>query len=288
MKQFVLILFISLVAVACTKIQSSAHNEPSSCPDCHEKEAVEYARTSMAQAARTPGFLHEWENNEKDEHCLDCHSPGRQQGVTCIDCHGDKGHPYTLLKLPGVCAQCHDAPGELTVRSYNDSPAAKRGQDCVDCHQHGDSSSHDFRGPSRSDFLAGVARLRIALRRDNEGITAIIGVSHRAGHALPGGTTGRSVWLVVDELDNKNRSLRQALFRFGWLHNPETGWEDYTLPPGAGRVIEIPLANHNKAVILRAKLVYRFVPGNLSKPDPQEVVLDEVEYALTFNSMKPE
>ena len=57
--------------------------------------------------------------------------------------------------------------------------------------------------------------------------------------------------------------------------------------PGPGTVIEIQLINYSKAGILHAMLIYRFVPGELYEPDPEEVVLDRAKYVLGFSSMAP-
>lgn len=286
MKWLVLMTLIPLLAWGGQNLQPPPSGEPSYCPDCHQKEHAEYIQSRMAYAARTPTFLYEWKTKGKAEHCLDCHAPSRKDGITCIDCHGSTGHPYLKLDVPEVCARCHDAPGENTVRSFRSSPAARRGEGCLDCHLEGDRVSHDFKGPSSSGFLEGVAKLRIALRRDVGGYTALIRIRHRAGHALPGGTTGRSVWLVVEEVNAENVVRHQKQYRFGWVHDPQAGWEENTLPPGAGKVIEVPRVNPEETRFLRAKLIYRFIPGNLEKYDPDQVVLDMTEYVLTSSVTK--
>jgi hypothetical protein len=254
--------------------------EPSHCPDCHQKEQQEFMRSLMAVAAGTPDYISEWGHTERAAGCLKCHAPGGGKGVVCNDCHGDTGHPYPKLAVPGICARCHDAPGELTVRSFSQSSAARRGEDCLGCHLPGNGISHDFQGPARQGFLEGAARLRISLRRDAEGDAVLIRIRHRAGHALPGGTTGRSVWLLVEEIGEDERPLARSLFRFGWYHDPATGWRDRTLPPGPGKVIEIPLTHPGKVSRVQAKLIYRFLPGALDNPDSREVMLDQAVFAL--------
>ncbi len=237
-------------------------------------------RSLMAVAAGTPDFISERGRSGKAAGCLKCHAPSGGEGVVCRDCHGDAGHPYPKLALPEACARCHDAPGELTVRSFSQSAAARRGADCLNCHLPEEGVSHDFKGPARAGFLNGVASLRIALRRDTGGDTVLIRVSHRAGHALPGGTTGRSVWLVVEEYGENERLLVRSIFRFGWYHDPAKGWSDRTLPPGPGKIIELPSTAAGKVSRVEAKLLYRFRPGPLGDPDPREVVLDQAVFAL--------
>lgn len=251
--------------------------EASYCPDCHQKEQLEFERSRMAVAADTADFISEWQGKER---CLACHAPSGGRGLVCRDCHGDSGHPYAKLATPQVCARCHDAPGELTVRSFLQSSAASRERGCLACHLPKEGDGHDFIGPTRAGFLNGVARLRLSLRRDVGGDSLLVRIGHRAGHALPGGTTGRSVWLVVETFARGNRRLAKSLYRFGWYHDATLGWQDWTLPPGPGKVIEIPIKKGADAVLIEARLIYRFRPGPLEDPDPRELLLDQVQFAL--------
>lgn len=252
----------------------------SACGDCHQKQQAEFQLSSMATAARSPDFIEEWRQSGKPDSCFACHSPGHSAGVSCVDCHGVATHPYPRLQVPTVCAPCHDAPGEITLRSFRASPAAHRGEDCLTCHLPNQGFSHDFRGPTRPGFLNGIAALTIAFRRDSAGDTALLRIRHQAGHALPGGTTGRSVWLLVEQVDGQGVQLDQRQYRFGWLHSPTTGWRENTLPPGVGKVIETPL--HTAARVIRAKLIYRFRPGGLDVVDPDQVTLVDEVRELSF------
>jgi len=254
--------------------------EPSFCPECHAKEQREFQRSRMSLAARTAGFIEEWQDKGRPERCLVCHAPSGGEGVSCIDCHGSQGHPYAKLAMPAACARCHDAPGEITVRSFSNSPASRRGESCLDCHQQGEGFSHDFIGPARAGFLADVARLQLSLRREGGGDTLLIRIRHRAGHSLPGGTTGRSVWLQVETFADGEQPLTRQLFRFGWYHDPVAGWRDETLAPGPGKVIELPLESIARIKSIQARLIYRFRPGALDEADPQAVVLDQAVFAL--------
>jgi len=254
--------------------------ETSDCLECHAKEQDEFQQSRMALAAHSADFINEWSSKGRPGRCLDCHAPSGGEGVVCVDCHGNLGHPYRKLSTPVVCARCHDAPGEITVRSFFNSPASRRGEDCLDCHQQGEGFSHDFIGPTRADFLLGVARLHLSLRREGGGDTLLVRIHHRAGHSLPGGTTGRSVWLQVETFGEGEQPLTRRLFRFGWYHDPIAGWRDETLAAGPGKVIEIPLESSVRSRSIRAKLIYRFRPGTLDKPDPQAVLLDHAVFAL--------
>lgn len=260
--------------------RNSASGEREACAVCHPTQQAEFQQSRMAVAARTPAFVAEWRKKGKPDTCYNCHSPTLSAGVYCTDCHGSGAHPYPKLQVPTVCQPCHDAPGEITLRSFRDSSAARRGEDCRTCHLPDRTFSHDFRGPSRAGFLDGIASLTIAFRRDAEGDTALLRIRHKAGHALPGGTTGRAVWLLVEQFDEKGSRLDQRQYRFGWLHAPGIGWRENTLPPGVGQVIETPLLTAARAI--RAKLIYRFRPGELDVEDPDQVTLTEARRALSF------
>ncbi len=269
-----------LMLVAVKEVIPSELKKLDPCIDCHKDVQAEYKHSRMAVAAQTMAFLEEWQGKGKDVRCLDCHAPSGQDGVVCIDCHGGGDHPYPKLKVPQVCARCHDAPGEVTVRSYRDSPAVRQGKDCLDCHLEGERTGHYFRGPSRPGFLEGVASLKMSMRRDGDGYTALIRVGHSAGHALPGGTTGRSVWLVVKMMDKEGKLARKSLFRFGWYHDPEMGWQNKTLPPGPGKVIEVPLVGGEMSGSVQATLIYRFLPGGMERSDPDQVILARARFDL--------
>lgn len=250
------------------------------CRACHPLAGTQFALTAMAHAAESPDFLGELVAADNPGRCLDCHAPGGGSGLACTDCHGGDGHPFPAVAVPRGCGRCHDAPGESTVRRYLAGPAPSRGEDCLDCHLEGERTGHDFRGPSRPGFLTGVARLRMLVRRESGGPVAVIQVRHRAGHALPGGTTGRAVWLRVAGLKGDGRIAWSEQVRFGWEHLPDGRWREATIPPGGGVMLEFPRPQRGGSVRLRAELVYRFRPGPLETADPRQVLLDRLELAL--------
>lgn len=262
-----------------------AEREGRPCAECHEPIADAFAGTRMAGAASGRDFLTEWATKGKPDGCLSCHAPSGGQGLGCADCHGSGGHPYPRVQVPDACARCHDAPGENTVRGFLEGPAPARGQDCLTCHLPDSSRAEDhrFQGPSTSGFLSGVARVRAFLRRARGGgTTAIIQVTHRAGHALPGGTTGRSVWLVMRGLRADGADAWRETARFGWEHHPDRGWLDRTLPAGKPALLEILQPDRRGAVRLRAELWYRFRAGPLEELDQRAVMLSSIELSLVW------
>ncbi len=280
MKSVAFLCAMMLLLIAATDAFSSDPEKPEACVDCHKVEQDEFRHSRMAVAAQTPAFINEWHGKGKDEKCLNCHAPSGGDGVACIDCHDSGEHPYPKLKIPQACARCHDAPGEITVGSFRDSPAARQGKDCLDCHLQGERSGHDFTGPSRPGFLQDAASLNISMRRDRDSFTALILVRHNAGHALPGGTTGRAVWLLVEERDREGKLISTNRFRFGWQHDANNGWVDQTLPAGPGKVIELPISEKSGPGTIQATLIYRFLPGGLEQHDPDQVTLARTHFGL--------
>jgi len=176
-----------------------------------------------------------------------------------VDCHSASGHPYATVSVPGACGHCHDAPGENTLRSHALYRERGGNRDCLDCHaKEGDRISHEFAGASRPGFLDGVAELRFFVR-ESPGIWNLLAtIQHRAGHALPGGTTGRSVWLVISGLDTEENVLWKKYKRFGWLRTLDGAWLDKTLPPLESTGVEMTVVKKPAVQRIRAELIYRF------------------------------
>ncbi len=250
----------------------------SECADCHPEQVASFGHSAMASAATGAAFLAEQAAASRPRRCLRCHAPGGGPGVTCADCHGDGPHPYPQVRQPAACGRCHDAAGENTLRSYRSSPAAAAGRRCSDCHALTEGRfSHDFRGPTRNGFLEGVATLRAFLRTDPEAPVVVVRIHHRAGHALPGGTTGRAVWLRLQGLDRAGNRLWEEVRRFGWEHRTDGRWLDRTLPPGVPVLLELPVVTGSALHTLRLQLIYRFRPGPLDAEDSAAVILDGMD-----------
>ena len=114
---------------------------------------------------------------------------------------GARGDPQSRAsgsRLAGPTSAARDAPGEVAVATFRHAPAAARGVDCLDCHAATDRTDHRFPGPRTAPaMLEGAALLEMHLRRRDDGWHLLVRISNRAGHAIPGGTTGRALWLEV-------------------------------------------------------------------------------------------
>ena len=283
MRSWFSVLVCALTGAAVPAATELPSREGQPCIDCHEEIIRSFNTTRMAAAATSTDYVAAWNASERASHCTGCHAPSGGKGLICADCHGPGPHPYPELSVPRNCARCHDAPGENTVRSFMKGPAVKRGQDCLSCHLETDrpDRDHGFRGPSTPGFLRDVASVQAFLRKNPDGdTTALLRVAHKAGHALPGGTTGRSVWLIVTGIRDDGAEAWRESIRFGWEHHPDQGWVDRTLPAGRPITLELPNPVRNQARRLLAALWYRFRPGPFEEHDPRQVRLDVQEMGL--------
>jgi hypothetical protein len=241
------------------------------CRPCHERQAVEFAASAMAGAAQSVDFEREQSGGDRAA-CRACHAPSADRGVTCRDCHPGDPHGERTAPTTVLCARCHDAPGESTLRAYAVSSARRSGLDCRDCHSR-QGRDHSFIGPTaHPDFLNGVARLRLQVKGAAGGML-VAQISHRTGHRLPGGTTGRSVWLRLQGMAAGRQPTWRQDVRFGW----ETGveWQDHSIMPDKPVTIVIENAIRDGTRRVEATLVYRFKAGAVEHDDPRQVVLDK-------------
>ena len=256
------------------------------CADCHAGVAADYARSPMAGAATGRQFQTEWAAAGFDPGCRDCHAPRGGRGVGCRGCHRGAVHQGSSPQVPGTCATCHDAPGESTLRSHARSPAARAQVSCTDCHAGG-TTGHRFEGPSTPGFLAGAATLR-AVWSGGPRPALQVEIRHRAGHALPGGSTGRAVWLLVEGLDRDGGKTWQARRRFGWWRHPDGMLREATLPAGQATWTRFEVPVGDNSVALRLSLIFRFRAGPLDQPDPREVLLDWLDLPLPAMHRPPQ
>ena len=256
------------------------------CANCHPQVAADYARSPMASAATGPEFQAEWAAAGFDPGCRDCHAPRGGGGVGCRACHRGAVHQALTPQVPGVCATCHDAPGESTLRSHARSPAARAQVGCTDCHAGG-TTGHRFDGPATPGFLAGAATLR-AVWTGAPQPALQVEIRHRAGHALPGGSTGRAVWLLAEGLDREGEKTWQARRRFGWWRHPDGTLREATLPPGRATWTRFQPLGRKDTVAIRLSLVFRFRAGPLERPDPWAVLLDQLELPLPAGHRQPQ
>ncbi|CAA6603657.1 exported hypothetical protein [Rhodospirillaceae bacterium LM-1] len=250
------------------------------CESCHLETHRQFAATAMAKAARSDDFIQEWGQGGRNPACLSCHAPSGTEGVVCVDCHGLGPHPYPRLSVPETCARCHDAPGESTVRRHKTSLAARRNLNCLSCHVKPSAGSHGFIGATDPAFLRTAALLHLAVRNDLGKQILVAAIRPRTGHALPGGTTGRSVWLVIKGMGRGNAERWRETWRFGWWQGPKGEWEDATLAPDIGANLEVAEPGRQGTDWIEAELIFRFRPGPFEEPDPRQVTISKAQMTL--------
>lgn len=252
------------------------------CVQCHEEVVQAFSHSAMSKAASTRTFLNEWDDRGNDAMCLTCHAPSGGSGVQCRDCHGAVEHPVDKLEVPAVCARCHDAPGENTVRMHVASRSYRAGQNCLDCHAgNGTGNLHQFRGPSFEGFLNNVAHIRVAVLKDADQLDAEVRVSHRAGHGLPGGTTGRAVWLTAEGIDGEGAIHWRERVRFGWEHDKNGAWLDRSLKPDEIACVRFENLGRYGVTRVHVALIYQFSPGEfIDAPSADRRILDSIDIEI--------
>ena len=200
------------------------------CVDCHPRETASYRQSAMAQATFSSAYQLEQQQQGDPSRCLVCHGPTASSGVTCSDCH-EAPHQHRSAAAYGesVCGRCHDAPLENTLRHYRVYRVNHPETLCQDCHlpniRVGD---HRFMGVG-SELLRGRAVRGSGLIDRAAGKLRLV-IDNLSGHGIPGGTSGRSLWLVA-----YTAAGPVPLHRWGWLQDRQGAWLDHGLPPGETR-----------------------------------------------------
>ncbi len=241
------------------------------CVACHLDHARDYAGSAMAGSAADHAFQLEWAQSGRQEGCLECHAPDGGAGVGCRHCHV-AGHGARSVGSPVACGRCHQQAFENTLARFREYRARGGERSCLDCHAGGAAGTgHGFTGPSSEAFLEGVVRLTTTFRRADSGLVAVIGISHRAGHGLPGGTAGRAVELNVRGRDARGELVWTVSRRFGWQQDAGR-WLDKSLPPLHITYVETPVGG---AARIHTSLRYRRMPYGHEQYDEKSVLLAE-------------
>ncbi len=220
----------------------------------------------------------------------------RDSGVSCMVCHVDSnggmhGPPASIDAVVHanitdefhqtpieLCGTCHGQPGVPEynqLASFKHSPAAKAGKHCATCHMPAIKRLQSLRSnepilggrhiwiASRSvDMLQSAADLKISLSENK----AVIRISNKSGHALPGGGL-RIVVLDVKIYDNSGSVIgheqRSISAKSG------EGGDDNRIQPGVTRQFSYGFGNGAK---IEAKLRYRLLP---TTPESEWITMAE-------------
>ena len=167
-KRIGIIIILCLVVTSCSligrikedrapKYEDGPYTSAAVCAECHQGIYDQWSKYSgHAVANTTVGFKALYDEIGNKKLCYGCHGPKElAEGVNCVSCHGtvipdeDIEHTHEMkfkpgrdaLRDPKFCAKCHDHQHPLTGEWYRatyaewqNSPAAKEGTRCVDCH----------------------------------------------------------------------------------------------------------------------------------------------------------
>ncbi|RZN15559.1 MAG: hypothetical protein EF812_02150 [Methanosarcinales archaeon] len=118
----------TVVAIPSSTTTSQTDTTYNSCENCHLTD-----KRSIPQA----DSLH----NEMARYCMLCHTiehnshPMEDEGVSCNDCHGEKGAVPTLEEGAVRCGKCHSYPDPIETCNGNLITVHRpRGVACSNCH----------------------------------------------------------------------------------------------------------------------------------------------------------
>lgn len=198
------------------------------CGSCHPQAYAGWRAGPHAAAYSSPVFQSEY-GPDPSTFCSDCHAAAQAQhghpradGVDCSSCHPPGDAP---VRAEATCAGCHQFnfpdsplgshgsydphdPLQDTVREWEVSRAAERGEDCVDCHM--DPSNHTLLGTRSSSLMRRALRVDVVATRASEGLVVEMELRPGAvGHRVPTGDMFRQLRLrvEVDDAPPRERTL---------------------------------------------------------------------------------
>ncbi len=213
------------------------------CAECHEEIYEQWSQNSgHAVANFTIGYKALYDAIGNKKLCYGCHGPKElAEGVTCVTCHGtvipDKDIKHThemkfkpgreALRDPRFCGKCHDHKHPLTGEYYREtyaewknSPAAKDGTKCVDCHmkkQGPDSKSYHgqdaaFRNPdSYKDYLV-IKDIELDFPTLSLAVENLV-----TGHKIPTGGPQRTLALSLVFKDKEGKDIHKIDYIFNQI-----------------------------------------------------------------------
>ena len=225
----------------------------------------------------------------------------RDSGVSCLVCHVDAkggmhGPPASVDAVVHanitdeahqtpieLCGSCHGQPSipeYNQLASFKHSPAEKAGKNCATCHMPAIKRLQSLRSyepmpggrhtwiASRSvDMLKSAAVLKITLAESK----AVICITNKSGHVLPGG------WLRIVVLDVKIYDSGGSVINHAQISISATsgeGGSDNRIQPGATRQFSYAIGSQAQ---IEAKLRYRLLP---TTPETEWVTMAEVRRSV--------
>jgi hypothetical protein len=303
LKRASILIVLGLAVTACSLVgriredripryEAGSFTSAEKCAECHQGIYDEWSKNSGHAVANTSvGFIALYDAIGNEKLCYGCHGPKElAEGVSCVICHGnvipDKEIEYThevkfkpgrkALKDPKFCSKCHDHKHPLTGEYYREtyaewknSPAAREGTTCVDCHMkkqgpdnlsyHGQNAA--FRNPDRyKDYL-------VIQDIEFEFPNISLAVENRvAGHKMPTGGPQRTLALSLVMKDPEGNEVHRIDYLFNQIFSDfflkkEMMWkeiENTKLQPGETRQLSFTLPPELKGRISRIEATLSF------------------------------
>lgn len=192
------------------------------CDTCHSDIALEWASSAHRNSESDPLYREAFAL-EPLAFCRDCHSPARDRGIGCTDCHS--GHRADRTVATVGCASCHEfafpngTPGmQRTATEHRASAYAN--VSCASCHMTLVARASDPKKHTDHTFAISDAMIRSAVvadvtRSGREAVTVRLAPGE-VGHAFPTGDLFRRVVVeaeLLDEAGTVQASRRRDLGR---------------------------------------------------------------------------
>ncbi|MEZ4316950.1 MAG: hypothetical protein R3F61_05590 [Myxococcota bacterium] len=214
------------------------------CMACHPTETRHWEGSRHASSATNAHFVASLAEARFASWCRSCHEPGGAP-VTCTSCHVDHEAP-----ADDVCAGCHELTGppafgpfalvgdplQSTFTEWRDTPAARAGHSCADCHLAG----HRFRGAHDADLVREAFRVEVSAG------SLVLRTTEALGHRLPTGDPFRT--LEVRMCADRACLQELSVLRMGVRHEADAdgalrvAFDNRLGPPGGSAPdrLEIP------------------------------------------------
>lgn len=221
------------------RYEVSEHKGAKSCGECHQEIYDQWSNNSRHAIATKGDLFNEMKKEVEDdfmlnmmmggEMCYSCHgSKEVNEGVNCETCHGTANTSLTTeeihrtkfkpgledLKRADFCGKCHEMKHPMSgaallslYSEWKESPVAKEGKGCQDCHMKPDKKGLSYHGFDS-------AKRNVEIYRDDLKIKDVklnfprltLAIENRvAGHAVPASGPTRIMALNIDFFDHQGK-----------------------------------------------------------------------------------
>lgn len=241
--------FTDLNEFTSPRFQTGGEKGAAFCGSCHPDTYEQWSTHSRhAKATKSPSFrraLADVKENIflggmfEEDMCYSCHGDKKtDEGINCESCHGpvlpnvpiEVTHEkkYTprlkIMRKNDFCARCHqvnmpftDQPLTTLHDEWKNSPAAKKGQTCQNCHMaKGEDDNYAFHGFKSAVRNANLYknRLKISKIALNKKRLRLQLENRVSGHSIPASGPTRVLALELLLKDKKGIVIHRGVQRF--------------------------------------------------------------------------